>query len=246
MALDLPDLGKQVGPLPLGAWVAVVGGSFAFMLYQRNRSDTSAPTTTSLDTLSGDSIGSVGVGGMGAIGAYTGTNGGPAMPADATDTITSNTQWGQKVFSFLAGQGNDAATIDKAVRDYLAGKPLSVQANAFITQGLAKFGQAPEALPDAPDIPVVVQPAPAPVYTPPPPPAPVTVPAPAPPPPAPAPAPAGPPGEFYTIRPGDTLSGIAARFWQPWITAQSLFNGNRQTISNINRIYPGQVIWIQY
>ncbi len=66
---------------------------------------------------------------------------------------------------------------------------------------------------------------------PPPPPTPQHVPVP-----APAPAASGP--QWVTVRPGDTLSGIAARYREQWITPASI--GRLNGIANINRIYPGQ------
>lgn len=230
-------MGKQMGPLPLGAWVAIVGGSLAFMMYQRNRNASPADAVTSLDALSADSIGGVGVGGVGAIGGYTPTDGGTGAPSDASGAIESNTQWGQKVFAFLTGQGNDPATVDKAVRDYLSGIGLNVQANGLITQGLGKFGMPPETIGNAPPLPVAPKPAPTtpkpvPVRT-------VVRPKP------PAPAPKPPVGRTYVVAHGDTLSGIASRFWQPWITWRSIFNANRGVIGgNPNRIQAGQKLVI--
>jgi resuscitation-promoting factor RpfA len=46
----------------------------------------------------------------------------------------------------------------------------------------------------------------------------------------------------YTVRPGDTLAGIAERFGLPW---QELYRENRATIgSNPNLIFPGQKLHI--
>jgi LysM repeat protein len=66
---------------------------------------------------------------------------------------------------------------------------------------------------------------------PPPPPTPATVPVP-----APAPAASGP--QWVTVQRGDTLSGIAARYREQWITPASI--GRLNGIANLNRIYPGQ------
>jgi hypothetical protein len=241
--VNLPDLGKQVGPLPLGAWVAVIGGSLGFMLYSRSHSSgDSGP----IEVAAGPDPG-VGLGGMGAVGAYTATDGGAvSSPAAAAATIDSNSQWSRAAFNFLVGDGADGSVVDRALRQYLDGNPLSVQENSFITRALAKFGQAPEGLPAAPDIPTpppAPAPPPPPVWTPPPPPAPAPPPPPPPPPPAPAPAP--PPGRTVVVRPGDSLSKIASRFWEPWITWQSIYNANRGIIGgNPNLIRPGQVLVI--
>ena len=56
--------------------------------------------------------------------------------------------------------------------------------------------------------------------------------------PAPAPKPAPKPSQAtYTVRPGDTLSGIASRYGTTWQELQRI-NG----IADANRIFPGQVI----
>lgn len=80
--------------------------------------------------------------------------------------------------------------------------------------------------------PVAAPPAAAP---PPPPPTPATVP-------VPAAAPAGSGPQWVTVRRGDTLSGIAARYREQWITPQSI--GALNGIANINRIYAGQTFRI--
>jgi LysM repeat protein len=49
------------------------------------------------------------------------------------------------------------------------------------------------------------------------------------------------PARKYTVKPGDTLSKIAARFDTTW---QKLFAANKGKISNPNLIYPGQVFTI--
>ena len=48
-----------------------------------------------------------------------------------------------------------------------------------------------------------------------------------------------PAGRTYTVKSGDTLSGIAAKFGVSWQHLQQI-NG----IANANLIYPGQVIKI--
>lgn len=231
----MPDLGQQIGPLPLGAWVAVVGGGLGIAyVTSRNRSSNNDPIYVN------DTSGVPGVG-VGGVGAYSSTDGGSTPVTAVGQTITSNAQWGDQAFTFLVAMGTDAAVVDKAVRDYLSGIPLGFQANGLIALALAKLGRPPEGLPDAPPLPERpnVQAPP-----PPPPPAPVYVPPP-PPPPAPVFAPPPPAPRTYTVRPGDSLSKIAARYPEAWITWQSLYNLNRGVIGgNPNLIRPGQVLII--
>lgn len=48
----------------------------------------------------------------------------------------------------------------------------------------------------------------------------------------------------YTVRSGDTLSGIARQFYGDSSKWTTIFNANRNKIKNANLIYPGQVLTI--
>ncbi len=50
--------------------------------------------------------------------------------------------------------------------------------------------------------------------------------------------------EFYTIQSGDTLSGIAKRYYGDAMKYPVLFEANREVIKNPDLIYPGQTIRI--
>lgn len=83
---------------------------------------------------------------------------------------------------------------------------------------------------------------PAPTPTPAPAPSPAPAPAPQP---APAPAPAPAPSDRYTVVRGDTLSGIAARFYGNGDLWPTIYNANRALIGgNPNVIYPGEALTI--
>ena len=58
-----------------------------------------------------------------------------------------------------------------------------------------------------------------------------------------APEPA-PEVQYYTIVSGDTLSGIAKKFYQNAMDYPKLFDANREVIQDPNLIYPGQKIRI--
>lgn len=224
------DLGKQMGPLPMGAWVAAIGGGLAIAYYARNRNASANTNAVALTDPTGANP-NVGVGGLAAVGATGDTT---AQVTGAA--ISSNAQWGQQAFTFLVATGADGALADKAVRDYLSGIPLSLSENAMISLALTKLGQPPEALPDAPDLPQ----APVPVATP----APVTVPAPAPPisPPVAPPAPRPPAARTYTVVRGDSLWKIANKMYGNPMKWTTIYNANRGVIGgNPSRIYAGQV-----
>lgn len=220
------DFGKQIGPLPLGAWVAAVAGGLGIMVYHKKNAAAAVPTTPGVDT-----SGTPGVG-TGAVGGYVDTST-PTPTTPDTGAITDNNSWGRQATNFLIAQGYDPAVSDSAVRKYLASSSLSVTEYALIKVALLKFGTPPEGLavlpPDAPVTPVAP---------------PVSVPGPVTPAPVPtAPAPVS--GAWwratYTVVRGDTLTSIARKYGTTW---QTLYNANRGSIANPNLIYPGQILAI--
>lgn len=79
------DFGKQIGPLPVGAWIAVVGGGLAIAYWQRNSGSGDVEV---VEDTSGD--GGVGAG----PGQFV-----PVTPvpedSDGTPEYASNEAWGQ-------------------------------------------------------------------------------------------------------------------------------------------------------
>lgn len=131
------DLGKQVGPLPLGMWL-LVGGGGLFVAYKvnkgiANRAATPDPSTQQL-TETG-----VGTGGNQLV--YD-----PPQSASTTDTAT-NDSWGRNVTNWLVSTGTDPTAADQAVRKYLAGNALSLTERAMLNLAIAQFGVPPQSLP---------------------------------------------------------------------------------------------------
>jgi nucleoid-associated protein YgaU len=58
------------------------------------------------------------------------------------------------------------------------------------------------------------------------------------------PQPTEPESQFYTVKPGDTLSAIAAHFYGSASKYQAIFEANRPMLSDPDKIYPGQVLRI--
>jgi LysM repeat protein len=221
------DLGKQVGPLPAGAWIALVGGGLGVAMYLRNRNRSS-------DIVYADDTSSIPGVGVGGVGAYTPTDGGTS-PDTTPVGIQSNAQWQQAAFTYLVATGADASFVDKTLRDYLQGVGLNLQGNALVSLALAKLGLPPEPLPDAPALPVrPVTPTPtparpAPVRTPVKPPAKVT-----------PKRVAKPQPRTYIVLPGDSLWKIAARYYGAGAQWPSIYNANRSVIGgNPNVIHTG-------
>lgn len=206
MATDL-DLGKMVGPLPLGAWVAVVGGGLGFAIYTRRQTDI-APASSESNVLTpedGSGIAGVGVGGDG----FTTIT----PPNDGTLTQgppQSNDEWGQRAVNWLIAEGYNAAVSDSAIRKYLdQERGYSSQEFALVTLALAHFGSPPTPLP-------------APVFGKPPThhrPSPHD---------GPHPPHGHKPPKFrtYIIKPGDTLASIAKKFYHRADEWHRIYNAN--------------------
>lgn len=226
------DLSGSTAQVPNKAWVVIIGAGLAYGYYKRKKATAAAPVATDPNTDPNASI--YDASGTGAVGGYVSNS--TASPSPDTGAPTNNAQWATAVTNYLIAQNYDPALADSAVRKYLASAQLSITEYALIKVALLKYGPPPEGVSQLP--------APAPVtptsVTPPTQaPGPVTA---APIPPAPAPAPSH---VYYTVRPGDSLSRIAARYPQAWITWQSIYNNNRSLIgSNPNMIHPGQNLLI--
>jgi hypothetical protein len=132
------DLGKQVGPLPLGAWVAVVAGGLGIAVYTRRQS--AAPAEI-VDNTSGDA----GVG-TGAVGGFIPTSPNPTAPIA---TPTTNDEWAVMVENGLIAKNYPAAQVDSMVRKYISGasSTMSPQEYALLGVALATYGAPPQTLP---------------------------------------------------------------------------------------------------
>jgi LysM domain len=228
------DLGKQYGPLPLGAWVAVVGGGLGIAWYTRQGG--SKPATIVEDTS--------GIPGVG-----TGSNSmwvqTTPPPTEVAAAFTTNEEWARAAVNYLIAQGYDAALADTAVRKYLESTPLSLSENALIKIALAKYGAPPVLLPEPPPLPVIPPP---PVEQPP-----VTTP-----PPVNVPTPKPPDTRWIWVTPWptkhSTLWGIASTAYGSGSKWPTLYNANRTgvrrpdgsmgMIKNPNLIYVGWKIYV--
>jgi hypothetical protein len=135
-------LGKQVGPLPVGVWIAVVGGGLA-VAYFINRSRGSAPADASSTGDFGSATSGTGTGASSVWSANTA----PGSPT--TPMISTNVQWAQAAGNYLLTTGADPVLVDTALRKYLFNQPLNQQETAVIRAAIAQFGLPPEPLPPA-------------------------------------------------------------------------------------------------
>lgn len=234
------DLSKQVGPLPVGAWIAVIGGGLglAYYTYRQQNSTTGTPTTVT------DTSGQPGVG-DGSVGGWTSTQ--PSSGTTTAITYTTNEQWETACVNWLIAQGYDPVVADSAMRKYIAGNDPapSLQERMLQSLALAKFGAPPSPLPPSanpdPTIP------PPPVVTPPPPPPPVQT----------------PPGwlpaagwDFVTPWPTkqSTLSGMADAHYHNASKWPLIYNANKKgvrrpdgsqgMIVDPNKLRAGWKLWI--
>jgi hypothetical protein len=223
------DFGKQVGPLPLGAWVAVVGGALGIAWYTTQ----SKPKAVQVEDTSG--VPGVGTGAQSLWVQTTPPPGGPV----ADDNFTTNEEWARAGVNFLIAQGYDAALADTAIRKYLASKELTLAENSLIKLVLAKYGAPPVLLPNAPPLPEIPKP-----VDPAPNPPPTQIP--------------GTNNRWQTVTPWptktSTLWGISSKWYGRGADWPRLYNANKVgvrrpdgsagMIRNPDLIYPGWRIYV--
>lgn len=132
-----PDLGKMIGPLPLGAWIAVLGGGLAIAVYTR-RTSSGADTTVDANGVGVDpNVGAGGSGQWANIDTPVVTDvGGVARP-------TTNEEWATQATDYLIKTGYPSLPADQAVRRYVAGEQLSPAESVMIGVALTKLGSLP-------------------------------------------------------------------------------------------------------
>jgi nucleoid-associated protein YgaU len=226
------DFGKMIGPLPMGAWVVLVGGGLGLAYFVRQRGSTNDEPGIDISTDDG-----VGLGGSGFV----------ALNPNAGTTTSSapvdNDEWSRIAYNYLLSINADPAVAGQAIGNYLAGTLTTkdTQGWALVRMAIAHVG-APPILPvqdQNPPPTVTPKPKPKPV------PKPGVKPAPKPTPkPTPKPKPKPQPKvRYYTVKRGDTLWGIGRHYHIPW---QHIYNANRDKIKNPDLIYPGQQFKIPY
>lgn len=135
------DLGKQVGPMPLGAWIVVVAGGLGIAYWTKSHGN--VPETVT-DTGGQPGVGDGTVGGWVPTSPQTGTDGGNAAGNKAP---TTNEEWAYQAKQVLIGLGYPATTVSSAIDKYVNGLTPSVQEYTLVGIALAKVGPLPQALP---------------------------------------------------------------------------------------------------
>lgn len=133
-----PDFGKMIGPLPLGAWLAVIGGGLAIAYYSRRSGGSTAD-----DPVLSDPTTDVGAGGSGQ---WVNVDP-PSNSAGNTSDPTTNDEWGVKAIRQLIGLGYPAAQADQAIRRYIATEGLAISEVVMVGAAIAAIGPTPIPLP---------------------------------------------------------------------------------------------------
>jgi nucleoid-associated protein YgaU len=241
------DLGKQIGPLPLGAWAVVVAGGLGIAWYTRQNgagAPAAAADTGGVDSNVGD----------GSVGGWTPTGPVSTTTSPVSTAPTTNEEWGQQAINWLIGQNYDANLSDSAIRSYLSGVKLSASQYTLVGLALIHLGSPPTPLPVGDDsgTPPVKTPIPGGSTKPP-----TSTPIGNKPPVTTKPKPVPSSGHYkakYTVQHGDNLWNIAKRYYGSGIKWGTIYNANKRgvkrldgsvgMIANPSLIQPGWVLII--
>lgn len=130
------DLGKQIGPLPLGAWLVVVGTGVGVAVWARGPgSGTAEDAAPVVDEWSST--------GTGVTGQWVDVT---PPPPQGPDPVTDNDEWGRQAVQWLIAEGYDPAMSQSAIAKALQERRLSVREYALWWAALRKFGPPPYAV----------------------------------------------------------------------------------------------------
>lgn len=215
-------LQKKYGPLPLGIWLLVIGGSLALAFYLNSRNKESDAGTATEDENS--YVVDAGDGQYSTVG--SGAGGGSSTGSTGSPTYADNDAWYQAAVNYLIAQGYNAGTADAAIRKYLAGATLSVQEQALVNVAITKLGVPPSPLPPPETTPGTTNPNPDDDTTTPPTPTPTTK------------------TITVTVKKWPdkfgSLWGIANYYYGNGAMWTKIYNANKSQIANPDIIQPGQ------
>lgn len=129
-------LRKEVGPLPVGGWLIVIGAGLTFAYWRKRNlaTSTNTPESEISPLLTDQTIGNIG-------GLLAALNKG--QTGVDTQTYTDNTSWYQQATRLLIGRGNSPDLVDNALRKYMQGQPLSSAETAIKELALQLVGPIP-------------------------------------------------------------------------------------------------------
>jgi hypothetical protein len=133
--MSLTDtLSKQAGPLPIGAWVLVIGGGLGIAFYT-NRGTRSAPVEEQISTGTDPGVG-MGAGTPGFIPVAPPAPTGPTQYAD-------NDQWASAAVRYLVGALHNPTIASMAIRKYVDGQSWSAAEDKMIQAAIKELGPPP-------------------------------------------------------------------------------------------------------
>lgn len=147
-------LGQQIGPFPLGGWLAIGGAGIGLGLLVRRSGILRDRTLDDPDAAEGE-VGSVdpslapgftpgiGYGGLVALAPSRAPEGDDVQTTEA-DT---NERWLGRAVAWANTNGFGAQATDTALRKYLQGREVTAGERAIIDQVLARWGSPPEGAP---------------------------------------------------------------------------------------------------
>ena len=139
--MKLPDMGKMVGPLPLGAWIVIVGIGVSVVVFTRRSGQIVEEPAIYNDT---SPVPGVGVGGSGMWQDLTVPTTSDNSTASATPT--DNDEWAKLGLNQAIGLGYNPTQSDYAIRQYLSGGVLDTQSTSIINSILRSLGAPPSSL----------------------------------------------------------------------------------------------------
>jgi hypothetical protein len=138
VAVKLPDLGQMVGPLPLGAWVGVVGGGLGLAYLARRGKPAEEPQLAEVPPFPGTPVTS------------GPTRLAPAEPAVTEPVVTDNTEWIRQAVTRLVVDGFAPLKTQQCLAQYLEGVVPAHDPNAcqpIIEAAIRKVGPPPTGAP---------------------------------------------------------------------------------------------------
>lgn len=134
MADGIPDLGKKVGPLPLGVWIAVLLGGLGLAYFiNKRQGGGSTPIEERLATEPG-----VGVGG-----GQQFENSPPVITDPTPKGYETNDQWARAAILYLLSEGKDPNESTLALSRYISEQPLTSAQQALVGLAINKLGPPP-------------------------------------------------------------------------------------------------------
>jgi hypothetical protein len=131
------DLGKQIGPLPVGGWIAVIVAGVGLAWYANKRQQAASTAAAPQPTTPTDVSGVIPL----SPGGYQPAN--QNTTTATSPTFLTNDQWRSDVESKLLAQGNNPTLVDGALTKYLNGVQLTAAENAVVSVALTLDGPPP-------------------------------------------------------------------------------------------------------